>query len=96
MTGPQPLNEHFSTSVSEYSTAEVPREQRVAPQPTQHNPYDAPISTSDPRYKIYFHLKNLFPEKTVRRVMNKYPTEMDPNKITAAVLQVQSKTSIVC
>lgn len=100
-SGPLPLNEHYSTS-TDYNThsTEGLVEQQQLPRQQQRHPYDAPIPTTDPRYTTYFHLKNLFPERSVRRVMNKYPNELDPNKITAAVLHSQSAmrpiTNVAC
>ena len=101
---PLPLNEHQTTATTgsfhstDLSTQsdEGQRELAAAHRQRNQHPYDAPIQTTDPRYNTYFHLKNLFPEKIVRRVMNKHPTETDPNKITATVLQMQMKAKVVC
>lgn len=83
---PLPLDETVNGSVSQKPTLVV--EGRVQ-QALQHpkKSYDREILETDPRYRIYYHLKNLFPEPIVRRVMNRNPTELDPNKITAEVLQ---------
>lgn len=96
-SAPQPLNENISLSSSQYMTDLAENRPRAeplqgVPQGTPLRPQqkaqrlDAEIKEGDPRYKTYYHLKNLFPEVVVRRVMNGDPKETDPNKITGAVL----------
>ena len=49
-------------------------------------PEDAPILAGDPRYKLYYHLCELFPEQKVRAVMNIHPDTTDPNEICAYII----------
>lgn len=43
---------------------------------------------SHPRYKTYFHLKNLFPEDQVRKAMVQMPNETHPQTLCKAIIQM--------
>ncbi|XP_078618073.1 uncharacterized protein LOC144885812 [Branchiostoma floridae x Branchiostoma japonicum] len=62
-----------------------PREQY----PMKSNPDDAPIMQDDPRYRIYINLSSVFQPDKVRQVLNRYPHERDPSKISQIIVDMQ-------
>lgn len=88
--GPQPLTEYVSSQPDQLASQQTRlHPHRVQPVSSEKARLMKPISTTDPRYKMYYHLCGLFNEQAVRMVLNKYPQEMDANKITEAVLLLQ-------
>lgn len=83
---PLPLDEKISSLPTPSQCSTHVAENRYV----RMNPLGAPITESDSRYKLYFHLKHIFPEKLVRRVMNKHKHETDANKITSYILAEQN------
>eukprot|EP00058_Branchiostoma_floridae_P013346 XP_002598834.1 hypothetical protein BRAFLDRAFT_74489 [Branchiostoma floridae] len=62
-----------------------PREQYAM----KSNPDDAPIMQDDPRYRIYVNLSSVFQPDKVRQVLNRYPHERDPSKISQIIVDMQ-------
>lgn len=47
---------------------------------------EAPILSNNPRFKLYTSLCNLFPEETVRSVMNQHPEVDNPKELCAYII----------
>lgn len=53
-------------------------------------PVEMPILPNNPRFRLYSDLCNLFPEETVRMVMNQHPEEDNPKQLCAYILSYPS------